>query len=524
MSKKMKLCTNMKQENSRTEKAIKNTTIALCELLSHSIMSFINRTVFIYIMGKTYLGLSGLFSDILTLLSLAELGVSSAIVYLMYDPAAKKEYEKVTALLNEYKKIYYIIGIFITIAGLFLIPFISFFISDIPELPELSFIYLLCLLNVSVGYFFIYKKSILIIDQKSYVFSIIEIITKILRNTLQIVFLLLTHNYIVYLIINIVCTLVSNISISIYVNEKYSYLKEYKCARIDKETQKALWINVKAMFLSKLSSAIVTSTDNILISKFVSTIILGFYSNYTLFVSLFRAVLGKLFDALTGSVGNMIALESREKIYQTFKKIWFMNYWLVSFSIISLFTLVNPFISLWIGDSYLLEGKVVFLICLNLYMRLIRNTFLTFIDTYGLFVELRVKCIAEAIINLIASLLFVVPLHMGICGVLLGTFVSNILTNFWYEPYLLFVKKFDKELKNYFVIFFKYFITTMLSGLMIYYFCNYIICISGWSGFIIKGILCCVVINILFTIVYHKTIEFKCFIDIFRDKLLQHFL
>ncbi|MCM1235410.1 MAG: hypothetical protein NC489_35365 [Ruminococcus flavefaciens] len=520
----MKSTTNTKHENSRTEKALKNTTIALCDLLFSSVMHFINRTVFIYILGKTYLGLSGLFSDILTLLSLAELGVSSAIVYLMYEPAANKEYEKIAALLNEYKKIYYIVGFFITAAGILLIPFLGFFISDIPQLPELPFIYLLCLLNVSVGYFFIYKRSILIIDQKNYVFSLIEIIANFIQNALQIVFLLSMRNYIIYLMINVVCTLGNNITVSVYVNRKYTYIKEYSRARIDRETKKALWINVKAMFLSKLSSAIVTSTDNILISKFVSTVILGFYSNYTLFVKLFRSIIGKLFDALTGSVGNMIVLESKDKIYQNFRRIWFVNYWLVSFLAISFHTLINSFINLWIGEAYLLESKVVFLICLNLYMRLIRNTFLAFIDTYGLFVEIRIKCIAEASINLVASLIFIKIMRMGICGVLLGTFVSNILTNFWYEPYLLFVKKFDKKLTDYFCIFLKYFIVMMLSDFSMYCLGNYIICISGWGGFIIKGIMCCVVINVVFFAFYHRTVEFEYLIEVFRDKLLKRIL
>ena len=274
-------------ESSRTSKSIRNTIVALCEQGVYNIMSFLCRTVFIYTLGKTYLGFSGLFSDILTLLSLAELGVGTAILYSMYKPAATGDHRRVAALLNLYKKVYNTIGILITIIGLCLTPFWGFLISDIPDMPEIPIIYLLYLLNTTASYFFVYKKSILITDQKSYISSLIYISTTTAQNILQIVFLLLTHNFIVYLIIQVVCTMANNIAISIYVDRHYSYLKEYKNEQLDKESKVAIYNNVKAMFVSKLSSAVVTSTDNLLISKFVSTIVLGLYSNYTLFTTMF---------------------------------------------------------------------------------------------------------------------------------------------------------------------------------------------------------------------------------------------
>lgn len=186
--------------------------------------------------------------------------------------------------------------------------------------------------------------------------------------------LLTTHNFIIYLLIQIVCTLANNIIISVYVDRHYSYLKEYKNEQLGKEDKQVIYNNVKAMFVSKLSSAVVTSTDNLLISKFVSTIVLGLYSNYTLFTTMLRTILSKIFEALTGSVGNLVALESNDRVYKTFRKYGSLILAGI-FSCAALFALVNPFITLWVGESYLLEEKVVFIVCLNLYMRLIRNTF-----------------------------------------------------------------------------------------------------------------------------------------------------
>ena len=506
--------------NSRADKSIKNTIVALAEQGIYTVMSFMCRTVFIYSLGKTYLGFNGLFSDILSLLSLAELGVGTAILYSMYKPAAQGEHKKVAALLNLYKKVYNSIGVVITVVGLCLTPFLKYLISDVPDMREVPIIYILYLLNTTASYFFVYKKSILITDQKNYVASLTYICTTTIQNILQIIFLLLTNNFIVYLLIQIISTLTSNIIISAYVDKHYLYLKKYKDEQLSKEDKQVIYGNVKAMFVSKISSAVVTSTDNLLISKFVSTIVLGLYSNYTLFTTIVRTVLSKIFEALTGSVGNLVATESGTKVYKIFRKVWFVNFWLVSFASAGLFVLVNPFISLWIGDSYLLEKKVVFIICLNLYMRFIRNTFLTFIDTYGLFKQVKPKCIAEAFINLTVSLLMVGPLKMGIYGVLLGTFISNITTNFWYEPYLLF-KKFNVRLRQYFMLFAEYFSLTIISAGVMSWICNDLISISGWAGFIVKVIVTCLGINIFYIAVFIKTDEFKYFWEILKARIVR---
>lgn len=505
--------------NSRTSKAMKNTAIALSEQIVFNVLTFLCRTVFIYTLGKTYLGFSGLFNDILALLSLAEMGIGTAILYSMYEPAAKGDHYKVAALLNLYKKIYNSIGIIITIIGLLLTPFLDFFISDIPDLKEIPLIYILYLLKTTTSYFFIYKKSILIVDQKSWIASLIYIITTTVQNLLQIIFLLVTHNFIVYLIIQVAQSLVNNWLISYYVDKNYTWLKKYKTAELKKEEKRLIFKNVKAMFFSKVSSAVVTSTDNILISKFVSTVVLGLYSNYTLFTTMFKTIVSKIFEALTGSIGNLTAMESPQLVYKRFREIWFLNYLIVSFCAGGLFVLINPFIKLWIGESYLLDLNVVFIICLNLYMRLIRNTFLTFLDVYGMFEELKVKCVVEAIVNIVASLGLLIVFDMGIYGILLGTFISNILTNFWYEPYLLFQKKFNVNIHVYFKLFIKYTMAAILVTGIAYYISNNIILIGGWSGFVLKLVISCMFIALTESALFHRCEEFNYVKDTIKLKI-----
>lgn len=494
---------------SRIFNSIRNTGYAFLSQGLSSILAFITRTVFINTLGRNYLGINGLFSDILTLLSLAELGVGTAIIYSMYKPFAEKDEKKVAALLNLYGKVYTILGIVVTLIGLSLIPFLSFFISDVSLIPDLKIIYLLYLLNTSFSYFFIYKKSMLIVSQKMYVASKIQMMIITIQSILQIVVLLVFNNIIFYLLVQVVLVLVNNIYISIYVNNKFRYLKVYKSERVDSKTKSEIFKNISAMFLSKLSSVIVTSTDNILISKYVSTVVLGYYSNYTLFVMFIRQIFSKLFDSITGSVGNLVAIESKEKAKEVFENILFVSFWLVGLFSIMFFILINPFIDIWIGSEYLLSRDIVFWICLNLYMRFIRNPSLTYIDTYGLFNKMKWKCVLEAIINFTSSLFYLKVLNLGILGVLLGTFTSNICTNFWYEPHVIYINKFNVSTKSYFIKFFKYLFVVLLSGLVAFKLCNIVFSTIKILNFIINIIICMIVINCIFFIFFHRSKEFK---------------
>lgn len=501
---------------SRTYNVIRNTASALISQGAASVLTFITRTVFINQLGKTYLGLNGLFSDILSLLSLAELGIGTAIIYSMYKPMAESDERKVSALMRLYGKIYTFIGLFVTGIGLCVTPFLSYFISDMPNIPELSLIYLLYLFNTTFSYFFVYKKSILIVTQNSHILSITQILTAIIQNVVQICVLIVFKDFIIYLIIQVVCVLLNNILMSIYVDRKYRFLQKYKDEKVDSETKREIKKNVAAMFLSKVSSAIVTSTDSLLISGFVSTILLGVYSNYTLFINLIRQIFTKIFESITGSVGNLVTIEEKEKSYEIYQNIFFVNFWMISFCSIMLFVNINPFINLWLGKPYLLKMSIVFIICLNLYMRFIRDVSLVFIDTYGLFWNIKWKCVAEAVLNLAFSLFYLKYLHMGIFGVLLGTLTSNVLTNIWYEPYVIYRYKFHQRTKSYFLKFASYLFVTLFIGGVLFELCNIIVIVNKYVDIVVDIMFGFIFVNGMITIIYRNTNEFKYFISILK--------
>ena len=457
--------------SSRTDNSIKNSVSALFGQVIYVLMSFICRTVFIAILGKTYLGFSGLFGNIMSLLALAEGGIGPAVLYSMYDRVSKGDEKGISALMNLYRRAYFKIGIAVTLSGACLIPFLGFFVSGADYGKELPIIYILYLMNASAGYFFVYKKYILIAFQKSYVLSRIFIVSEVLQKIFQIAVLYGTGSFIIYLIIQLIFSFLNNYAVSEYVDIKYPYLQKYRAEAAEEPVRRDILGNIRATFVGKLSSAAVSSTDNLIISAFVSTAVLGLYSNYMLFVSAIQQMLSKIFEGIVGSVGNLAASDDGERAYTVMKRVWFINYWLAAFASLTLYVTVDPFIELWIGKEYLLGSKVVFLICLNLFMRLIRITFLIFNEAYGHFKKLRIKCIAEAVINLVASLIFVIPLKMGLFGVLLGTTLSNLCTNFWYEPYLLY-KRMNVSMGEYFFEFLKYTALIIASGVATLYFCR----------------------------------------------------
>lgn len=262
---------------------------------------------------------------------------------------------------------------------------------------------------------------------------------------------------------------------------------------------------------TKISSVVVTSTDNILISKYISTVYLGIYSNYTLFVSMIRTIITKAFEGLTGSVGNLATCEDHEKSYKVYSNAYFINFWIVGFCVSMLYLLVDSFIKVWIGDSYILEWGTVALIAFNLYFRLMRNTNLVFIETYGLFRQMRVKSISEAAINLVASLFLLLALDMGIYGILLGTLISNFLTNFWWEPYVIYKDCFNKKSYRFYLrtgIYTAVFIGTIALNLFIF---KYITVGSNILSFIIKLFISLIDINLIYYITLRKMDEFKEF-------------
>ena len=514
----MKRIKTIGMKNVRTKNSVKNIVIGLIGQAFNIVVNFISRTIFIYILGVSYLGINGLFTNILSMLSLAELGVGSAIIYHMYKPLATKDENRLKSLMKLYSKTYKIIGIVVALLGISIVPFLNNIIKDKPNVPHLTIIYLLFLTNSVVSYFFAYKVSIINADQKSYIVTIKQQIYSVIQILGQIIVLLMTKNYLLYLLVQILCTFLFNLSISRKADELYPFLKSKDIEPLDAESKKTIFKHVAAMMSHKVGGVVVNGTDNILISSFVGVYWVGLYSNYVMILETVNKFLNQIFISIIASVGNLNAQETKQKSYDVYKKLLFLDFWIYSFSAICLWLLLNPFIEMWIGSKFVMQNSIITIVVINFYLKGMRQATVTYNTTLGLFWNDRFKPWAEALINLVASIILLKKL--GIAGVFWGTFISTVTTSLWIEPYILFKHGFNKKINKYIIKYTYYTFVMLISAIVTKYISmlvtgNIVVC------FIIKLIICIIVPNIIFILFCFKMNEFKYFKKLFIKILVK---
>lgn len=489
---------------------MKNIAVNLVSQLTSDVLSFVCRTVFIRMLGATYLGVSNLFIGILSLLSLAELGIGTAIGFSMYKPLAGNNRRKIGALMNLYKRAYHIIGLTVAAAGLLLTPLIPFF-SGSPDIPHLTLIYLLYVFNSAITYFFSYKQSIINADQKNYICTLYQYGFCIVQNALQIIFLIRTKDFILYLCTQILFSFLTNLFLAVKADRMYPYLKKYRRAELGREDKASIFRNIRAMFMNRIGGAIVNGTDNILISKFVGLLSVGIYGNYLMITTALNGLTSQIFYGITASVGNLGAVESDEKSYEVYLSVNFAGFWIFGFCSVCLFCLFNPFIRLWMlwtgkGEELLFPMLVVFLIVLNFYATGMRQATVMFKNAFGLFWYDRYRSLVEAGVNLGMSILF--ARQIGIAGVFLGTFVSTVTVDLWVEPLVLFRHGFHRSVVSYFTRYVFYTFLIFAVGFSTWYLCSLF---RGYSlaAFALKCAVCLVVPNGFFFLVFCRTKEFR---------------
>ena len=509
-------------ESNRLGNSLKNIITGIGGYIINTLCSFIGRLVFIRCLPVEYLGISGLFTNILTMLSLAELGIGSAITYALYKPLAKNNKKEITALMRFYRECYKWIGTVVFIIGIILLPFLKYIIGDVPKISEnIYFIYFLYLLNTSSTYFFSYKYSLLSADQKFYIVSGFSYIISFITTLIQIIILILTKNYILYLLIQFSSVLIYNIILSRITDKKYPFLNDKQVNKIDKITMKELIKNVRALVIIKISSLLVNSTDNIIISYFKGLAITGLTSNYILFSNTINSLLTQIFNGITASVGNYNALSNDDDNLKLFQKINFLNFWTYGWCSICFVILANDLIEICFGQRYILNINIALAIGINLYVLGMQNASWTYKSTLGLFNYGKYILLITAGLNLTLSIFL--GKIWGVFGILISTTISRIFTNVWYEPYAVFKYGLNKSPRIYFKRYILYAIVTIicfLSTLLITMRISIIFNTNIFIKFIIKLIICIILPNIVIVILFNKTEEFKYVMNI-AQKLIR---
>ena len=504
-------------ERSRLQNSFFNMVSGFFSRMIGMITSFIIRTVFIRCLTSEYLGINGLYSSILSMLSLAELGFGTAMVYSMYHPLANKDTEKLNQLMILYRRVYVIIGTVILIIGLGLTPFLDYLIKDAPNISGLKIYYLLFLLNSVVSYwFFAYRNSLLQADQKAYILTNYMSAFNIIKTKAQIILLIAFHSYTIYLITQILCTIGQNICIALKVDQLYPFIKKEPKNKLPNSERNKIFKDVKALMLSKVSHVVLNSTDNIIISAFVGINWVGLLSNFILITDAITSILCQVTGALTASLGNFFAKENSDEGYKIFRKIEFLNFWLYGFSMIALIVLLNPFVSLWLGEEFLLSEGTVLALSINFFVAGFMNTLWTFRSTLGLFTQGQYRPLIVAGLNIVISI--GLSYICGVAGVLAGTFISRACVNLWYDPWLIHRKGFGKSVRSFFLNYiFKIILLVIMTMILKYVSLMILGTNITIKSFIILLFIVGTVPNIVFAIIFFKTDEFRYFYQlIFR--------
>lgn len=501
----------------RTSNSIKNTITALLVSFCSAFLGIISQSLFLKILNIEYLGINGLFSNIITMLGIAELGIGNAIIVNLYKPVYEQNIEKIKALMRFYKRAYNIVALIVLAIGLSLTPFLKYIVGDVSININLTAIYLLFVFSTVSSYLLIYKRTILIAHQKNYILNVIEIFYLIIYNILQIIILYITENYYLYLAIKIICQLIENIIVSIYANRKYKYLKEKECNKLDKQTEKNIFTKMKSLFFHKIATFIVKGTDNIIISTFLGVSTVGLYSNYHTIINSVSSLFSRMMTSTTASVGNLLVEKNNEKTYKTFKKIRFLNFWIATFSSSCLLNIMQNFISVWIGKKYLLDNYVLYILVLNYFFNLMKYCYSIFKDAAGIWQEDKWIPLIESIMNIIISIILVK--FLGLSGVFLGTFISSLVMWCYSYPKFVHKKLFKKNYNEYIKDNIKYFfIFTLVISLS--YFISLLVKTEKLLINLLFTILVSTIIpNILIMLIFYNTEEFKYFIKLTKNIL-----
>lgn len=508
----------MYNEDSRTKNSIRNIFYTVGGQLSKEFLAFIVRTVFIRTLAIEYLGVNGLFTNILSFLSLAEMGVGSALIFAMYKPMTEHDEIKLQMYMSVYKKVYTSIGFFVLGVGFALTPFLNCFMKERPDIPHLELIYILYVLNTGATYFFAYKGSIFNADQRAYVVTNNTTIFTIIQSLVRIVVLVTTHNFIAYLALSIAVVYLQNFNIARKANKAYPFIKERPEEHLPKEEAAALKKNIRALLMHKIGLVVLNSSDNIIISRFIGVLSVGLYSNYSLITNAVKSTFDMIIGAIGTSVGNLCAKEKIEKVYQVHNAILLLNIWIGSFCVICLFNLLNPFITIWLGKDFLFPISTVLAIVISFYIQVTMRAGEMFKTASGLFWYDRYAPVAQCIINVIVSILLAKKYE--ITGIFIGTSVAMLLTKWWMTPYVLFKYKFHLPLFEYFS---RYGAFTGVGTIafLITTFCSSCIYSSTVVALLGKMIVCIVVPNSVFFFLLFRTEEFQYCLSFFARGPLQ---
>lgn len=517
---------------SRTKNSILNFITNLGSMLLTVLLNFITRSVFIHTLGSSYLGIEGLFTNILSMLSLAELGFGSAIVFKLYRPIQENDQQRLRVLMKLYKRVYLIIGGVIIVLGLCLLPLLPHLIEDYDSLAALGLnatvIFLIYLFSSASSYwFFGYKTSFVEATQKSYKLTVIGYAISIASSLCQILILVLTGNFILYLLCQILFSVTRNLVYAAVCDKNHPYLKEKTSERVSRTELKEFFKDCSALLLYRVSNVIIGGSDNIVLSSLVGLSTVGLYANYLSVKSSLQSILYTFLRSIQASLGNLYTTGNLQWSRLIFRVVNFFTVWIFGVGGIGIAVLLNDFISLWLGSDYVVTAftsasgitvttPVALLAGIELFVTGQKYYCGSFRNAMGLFQELKYRPLFSVIVNLFFSILLV-P-YVGMAGCLISTIISALTVNLIVDPIIIHKHALKESPKMYFIRNLLYKIVLVAAGLLSWWICG-LIPLGGFPGFIIKGCICVFVPSVFFFLCFFRTDEFRYLLNTVRTLL-----
>ena len=414
----------------RTGSTIKNLHTALILGLILVVINFVAQRFFVQMLGVEYLGLNGLFTNVVAMLAITELGLASAIVYHLYKPLHEKDTAKVSSIMRFYKLSYRVVAAVVTLIGIVTIPFLPLIVGDNSVSVNIMLVFALFVVNSVVSYLLSYKRSILYADQKNYIINLVHFATIVVLNVLQIGVLLAMQDYYIFLVLRIAATVIENVILSRIVDKRYA-LGPHP-SRLSVEDRSDIFTKIKGLAFHKVGDFAVLGSTNIIISAMLGLVTVGLYSNYLLIQVTITGLSRQISQSMQASIGNLLVDVGGANSMMTFRRLQFANQ-ILSIVVVSVFIIVSgSFVTLWLGEEFVLSAGVVVALGVLLYTQLTRAVFANFKTAAGIFYEDRHVPIAESVINIVAS---VVLVHfLGLAGAFLGTAISSLVLHAYTYP------------------------------------------------------------------------------------------
>lgn len=493
--------------SSRSEYVVKNVSITLVMQVVKNVLSFIGRTAFVYVLGAEYLGVNSLFTEILTVLSFAELGIGNAMVFSLYKPLAEKDAEKIKSLMQLYAKAYRVIGIVIAGLGICVVPFVKHIVGDVSYVKEdITLLYLLFLVNSVISYFFVYKKSLIIADQKNYIVDIYQQVFYAFQVIGQVVFLLVTKRFIPYLLIMIVTTFLNNVYVAYKADKMYPFLTQNNIKPLDKAEVSGIITNVKALVVYKIGGIILESTDSIFISSLINVVTVGLYANYKMIINVFKTIGSQMMNSIVASVGNLNASATDQKKESVFYEMLYVSAWFYGFATMGLCCFMTPLVNVWLGEKYAIGFDAVLAASIYFYVSNMHYPCYTYRTTAGLFVFGKYVPMVAAVCNIVLDI--ILGKIWGLSGILWASTISRVFTYEIIDPCLIYKKIFHKPVIKYLFMYTGLTSLIFLDGVVSYKISS-IVSLTGFIGLLIQVIVFSIVFNLLFLMATLKTTQFK---------------